>query len=286
MSRREIPIFMKRIIVTLIGALAALGLVLAMPAIVSAACSNPNQQSCSGSYGVSETFFGTGGTLCDPTNPSTSFQSSNYCAKTSVGELGVGNSLGTLYQAQAGFNTNREPSLAVLVNDSRCPDYDAVNGATRDLGVLDSASTKTTSVNFSAMSYLASGYVVQTSGQPPTYTGGHTFATPTYFTSATNTEQFGINLVHNTSPAVGNDASQLPDATFGFGAASAGGGAGTSTDYAVQNRFNYNNNDVIASSSKSSGVTCYDISYVFNIKNTTPAGTYTFNQSIVVTSTF
>lgn len=263
------------------SALAALVLIVGYPAIVSAACSDPNQQSCSSSYGVSETFFGTGGQLCVP---GSSGNSANYCAKSSVGELGVGNTLGTAYQAQAGFNTNREPSIAVLVNDSRCPDYNAVSGASRNL-VLNTGAAQTTSVNFSAMSYLASGYVVQTVGQAPTYAGGpHTLFTPGYFTSSPGTEQFGINLVHNTSPAVGNDPTQYPDVTFGFGGAATGNG--TTTNYGSPNHFNYNNSDTIASSLKSSGVTCYDISYLFNISNVTPAGTYVFNQSIVVTSTF
>ena len=256
-----------------------------IPNVVSAVCTDPNQQSCSSAYGVSETFFGTGGALCDP-GDSNSFHSGSYCAKTSVGELGVGNSLGTLYQAQAGFNTDRQPSLAVLINDSQCPDYDAVNGASRNVGTLDTSTTKSTSVNFSAMSYLASGYVVQTVGTPPSYTSGatHTFATPGYFTSSPGTEQFGINLVDNATPNVGTTVSQVPDATFGFGAPATGNG--TTTNYNSIDHFNYNSGDTIASSAKSSGVTCYDISYVFNISNITPAGTYTFNQSIVVTSTF
>jgi hypothetical protein len=133
---------------------------------------------------------------------------------------------------------------------------------------------------------LASGYIVQTVGSSPTnnavsphslnaLTGGGT--------SSPGTEQFGINLVANTTgcgaPAnFGAAPVQIPDSTFSFGAAASG--------YNTCGTFKYNNGDTIASSSKSSGETDYTISYLFNISSTTPDGFYTFNQSIVATSTY
>jgi hypothetical protein len=48
----------------------------------------------------------------------------------------------------------------------------------------------------------------------------------------------------------------------------------------------YRDGDAIAFSPKSSGDTRYTISYIFNISNVTPAGTYTMAQSLVATSTF
>lgn len=262
------------------SAVAALALVVGMPTIVSAACPDVNQQSCSSSYGVSETFFGTGGQLCIP---GSSGYSTNYCAKSSVGELGVGNSLGTLYQTQAGFNTNREPSLAVLVNDSGCyglSGHGGTAGTSFDAGALSTSAEHHVTANFSVLSYLASGYTVQTSGAAPTYAGGpHTLDTFTGFSSSPGTEQFGMNLVANTiDGGFGFDVAQEPDTTFGFGQ--------PSTNYDTPDTFSYTDGAQIASSSKSSGVTCYFPSYIFNISNVTPAGTYVFNQSIVVTSTF
>lgn len=256
------------------SALAALVLIVGYPAIVSAACSDPNQQSCSSSYGVSETFFGTGGQLCIP---GSSGNSANYCAKSSVGELGVGNTLGTAYQAQAGFNTNREPSLAVLVSDAGCNAVFSSSGTSFNVGALSTSSVSHVTANFSVLSYLASGYVVQTVGQGPTYAGGpHTLTSLANAAPSAGTEGFGMNLKANTG--FGHDVAQLPDATFGFGQPSAG--------YNTANQYSYTNGAQIASSSKSSGVTCYYPSYVFAISNVTPAGTYVFNQSIVVTSTF
>jgi hypothetical protein len=76
-----------------------LGLVL--PAAALAA------QSQSSSYQVNEVFFGTGGELhaC----------SSTFCAKQAAGETAIGNTAGTADQAQAGFNTDRQPYLEMTV---------------------------------------------------------------------------------------------------------------------------------------------------------------------------
>jgi len=233
------------------------------------ACSN-NQQSCSGGYGVSEVFFGNGGSL-------DSTCSSHYCAKQSAGEAGVGGTCGTAYCAQAGFNTDRTPSLTLVVNDSQCAYYN--NGV--NLGYLSPNATTTGNVNFSVESYLAGGYVVKTVGTPPTSNGPtpHTLTALTGGGASTaGTEQFGMNLVANTAPSVGADPVQKPDTTFGFGQAASG--------YNTPNVFRYNNGEMIAHSVKSSGTTCYAVSYIFNISGTTPDGVYTFNQAIVATSTF
>jgi hypothetical protein len=151
---------------------------------------------------------------------------------------------------------------------------------------LSESSASTTTATFSVESYLASGYIVQTIGNPPASNGvtPHTLSALTSGgTSSPGTEQFGINLVANTigcgAPAnVGANPVQVPDSTFSFGAAAAG--------YNTCGSFKYNNGDTIAISSKSSGETDYTISYLFNINHSTPDGQYTFRQSIVATATF
>lgn len=275
----EDRIFVRRFVV-IAGTLLAIFGVFLGGTVPAFACSDPTQQSCTSTYGVSETFFGTGGQLCDP---GVSGNSANYCAKTSVGELGVGNTLGTVYQAQVGFNTDRLPSLAVLVNDSQCSAvHGGTSGTSFNLGYLSTSSVSHVTANFSVMSYLANSYVVKTHGALPSYTTGGT----THFLSALSnaapsagTEGFGMNLKQNTIlGGFGFDRSQLPDSTFGFGE--------PSTGYNTADQFSYSDGAQIASSAKSSGVTCYFPSYVFAISNLTPAGQYMFSQSIVVTSTY
>lgn len=227
---------------------------LLMPALAYAA------QSASTNYQVNEVFFGSGGSL--------NSCSTNYCSKQSAGELTVGNPSSPNYQAHAGFNTDRSPYLQLIVN-----------GSSSDIGKLTSGTTKTANTSFSVKTYLASGYVVQTLSSPPTNNSYTMQALTTPTASNANSEQFGMNLVANTSPATfGVNPVQVPDASFASGAAASG--------YNTPNLFKYVTGDTIASANKSSGETDYTISYIFNISNVTPAGTYIFNQVLVATSTF
>lgn len=225
------------------------------------------QQSSSSSYQVNEVFFGTGGEL--------NACSGSYCSKQSAGELTVGNTKGTAFQAQAGFNTDRTPWLEASIVGS--PDV--------DLGVLDTGSTKTGTVQFKVKSYLSSGYVVQIVGAPPT-NSGHQLAPMSGAASSVGSEQFGMNLRANNlataSPNVfGTDPVHDPDyptEPFSFGTVSAA--------YNTVNSFKYNSTDTIASSVSSSSYTIYTISYIANISAVTPGGTYSTGQSIVATATF
>lgn len=266
----EDQIFMKRVVLSVSALLAVLAVFLG--AISPAyACSN-GQQSCSTGptgYGVSEVFFGTGGELntCS-TGPT------GYCAKTAVGETGVGLSCPTGPNKdciQAGYNTDRQPSLTFIVGAP----------ATPNLGYLNTGNVATDYATFSVQTYLASGYIVQAYGSPTSNGNPHVLTpitTPGGATSAPGTEQFGMNLVVNTSPVVGVAAAcQTPSfCTLGT----------IASNYANANKFYYTSGDAIVTGSSSTGQTNYTISYIFNISGATPDGTYTLNQSLVATSTF
>lgn len=219
-------------------------------------------QSQSANYQVNETFFGTGGEL--------NACSGSYCSKQSAGELTVGNTKSSSYQAQAGFNTNREESLQLIISSSAI-----------DLGVQSVAAPGVGTAKFIVKSYLSSGYIVQINGPSLTSAAGRQFAAlGTQTASTPGTEQFGINLTTNTSPAIPGSANpvQLPDGTFSFGSV---------TDaYNDTNVFRYVNGDTIAQSMSSSGTTEYTISYMSNISATTGSGLYTANHSLVATATF
>lgn len=215
----------------------------------------------SGSYQYDEAQVG---------NVGSGFESStNYQAFQNAGDLTVGNYTGTNYQIEGGFNTTTSPFLEAFVT-----------GGTINIGTLSTASAAHTTTTFYVRAYLASGYVVQTQGAAPQYNGSHTLiplSSPT--ASSAGTEQFGMNLVANTSPATfGANPSQLPDTTFGFGQAAAG--------YNTANLYKYHQGDVIAQSFKSSGETLYTISYIENISNTTPGGSYSYTQNLVITATY
>ncbi len=220
------------------------------------------QTSSSNNYQVTESFFGTGGELDAASN--------SYRSKQSAGELAVGAMRSNIYSAQAGFNTNRAQYIAM-----------ATLTPTVDVGVLDVGSAKTGSAQFWVKTYLSDGYVVQSYGGPPKNNTA-TFATSgTLFGSAPGTEQFGINLVDNTSPNVGADPTQAPDDPvnpFGFGE--------VDPDYDNINQFKYIDGDIIALSTRSSSDTTFTVSYLFNVSPITPGGTYTMTHVLVATSTY
>ncbi len=233
---------------------AATALMLLLPAVATAA------QSSSSSYQVNEVFFGAGGALNNC--------SANYCSKQSLGETGVGGTSSTNYQARAGFNTDREPFLQFIVN-----------GTNTDIGVLSTSSTATTTATFSVKNYLSSGYQVVTVSNPPKYNTYTMHNLTTASSSVAGTEQFGINVVANTSPTTfGANPVQVPSGVFSFGAAAPG--------YNTPNKYKYVPGDTIAYSSTSSGETDFTISYIYNISVVTPGGTYGFNDVLVATATF
>lgn len=236
---------------------AALVLLISLnPAVVYATTpviSSPN-------YGIDGGFFGTGGEL--------DANSANYRAKQAAGEIGVGNTSSPNFQANAGFNTTDTPFLEF-----------SVTAANTDLGVLTTGTTGRTSGTFSIRTYLSSGYIIQTASDPPKNSGHFLspLATPT--ASSAGTEQFGINLVHNTSPAsFGADPVQSPDNTFSFGT--------VATGYNTTNLYKYVKNDIVAESNQSSGTTNYTVSYIYNVDTITPGGTYSFNHVLVATATY
>jgi hypothetical protein len=224
-------------------------------------------QYSSSNYKTNEVIFGNGG----DNNQS----SSNYKAGVSAGALGVGRYSSANYQAYSGFLTPNEPFLEI-----------GIDTGTVDMGTLDVAATRSGQADFHVRAYVDTGYTVQTLSQPPKYTSGsasHTLSPmATLGSSAAGTEQFGINLVHNTSPAnFGNDPSPQPDGTFATGVAAAG--------YSTANQFKYNVGDTVArtpSGSSGWGLTNYTISYIANTSILTPAGNYTMVQDLVVVATY
>lgn len=220
------------------------------------------QSSSSGNYRVDQTFFGSGG--------ETDLNSTNYSGRATAGELAIGETSSLNYRAYAGFNTTDEPYIEFVVT-----------GDNIDLDYLDTAQAKTANGTFYVRAWQSNGYVVRTESDPPTNTFGNQQLTPlsTPTTSVPGTEQFGINLVANTSPATfGAAPQQVPDNSFSFGAAATG--------YDIANNYKYVKGDVVAQSPRSTSVTIYTLSYLFNIDEETPSGQYDFSHVLVATATY
>ncbi len=230
-------------------------------------------QSSSNSYRVEEAYFGSGGEV--------DLNSGSYNVQAGLGSLGVGLSSSTNYDVEAGFYTPNAPYLEMFVNSTVV-----------DLGTLSSSSTGTGVGVFWIRTYLSSSYFVKTMSQSLTSEGGAVLS-PKLTTGASSpgTEEFGINLVANTSPATfGADPVNVPDDSYADGQAF-GDGPGGERDYDDPNEYAYGVGDTIARSQatigrQAVGRTDYTISYIANISNITAGGTYRMEHDLVAVVTY
>ncbi len=228
----------------------------------------------SANYSVGESSFSTGGNR--------DAKSTNYGTSGIAGLNTVSNSSSTNFDTVAGLITPDVPFLEFFVT-----------GAIVDLGVLNSSTTSSGAAkagacacSFYVRTYLSSSYVVTTITPPPTSGGGAVLTakvTQALPSSSQSVEEFGMNLVANTSPAIGANPVNQPNGSFADGIAEPG--------YATQNLFKYSVGDIIAraaglSGSKAWGMTEYTISYIAKSNTVTPAGLYTMNQVLVATATY
>jgi hypothetical protein len=220
-------------------------------------------QGTSSGYRIDESYIGPGGALQS--------QSSTYTidpGQQALQGASTGESSSASFTTKGGSTTTADPSLTCGVNTS-----------TINFGAFSTSTASTATATFSVLNYTSAGYIVSIVGQPPKQGSRVLNALATQTTSSPGTEQFGINLVANTSPTTfGADPVQVPSSSFSFGAAA--------SNYNTANQFRYVSGDTIASSVKSSGQTNYTISYLVNVATSTPGGTYSGGQTIVCTGTY
>lgn len=211
----------------------------------------------SANYKFDETSIGSGGLIQS--------SSANYGATTAIGDLSVGNTASSNYQINTGSKTTNDPALSFSLTSG------AIN-----FGSFTASNATVTTATFSVSNYTSYGYVVQIVGNSPT-NGSHVIpAMTTTGPSIAGVEQFGINLVANTSPS--SFGANPDNGQFGFGVAA--------PNYNTSNQYRYVSGETIAMAPKSSGITNYTISYVVNVASLTPGGQYTSNQTIIVTGTY
>lgn len=238
------------------------GLVIAVLAVLSGGVAFANTAK-SPNFEAVEVEFGVGAALetC----------SGEYCAQATIGSMS-GESSSENFTAS--FDTldedDDEPLLALIVEPGES-----------NLGRLDIDRTATRTMKLHVRSHKAGGYIVQVIGAPPRYES-YTLATPLEpVASLAGVEQFGINLVANDDPQVG----QEPEST----------GEVIDDDilkdviaekYGMKNKFSYINGDVVAQTSSESSQIRYTVSMIVNVAGTTPAGHYSGDFSAIVTPVF
>ena len=218
------------------------------------------QSQSSGSYRIDESYIGPGGSVQS--------SSSSYSQSSSLGDTATGDSSSNSYQSQSGFNTTSDPRLVLVINTS------AIGFGGFSASVASHAVS-----TFSVLNYTSSGYSVYTVGSSPSNGSHNLLSMSSSAASQVGVEQFGMNLVANTSPVTfGADPVQVPSGSFSFGTASSG--------YNNANNFRYNAGEKIAESVKSSGETDFTISYIVNVATTTPGGNYSGNQELLVVGSY
>ena len=228
------------------------------------------------SYSLNESQIGGVGDL-NSSSPNYNFNPGIADGGSTLGDSFIGNSASTSYQSNGGFNTASSPTLAFTVSTSNV-----------SLGTLSTSAIKTGTATFNVKNYTSSGYIVQIVGTAPTM-GGHTLAALTTDTaSSTGTEQFGLNTVLNSVAGVGANPVQVPSSSFSYGVAGDGttGAFGSTRPYTISDKYRFNSGDTIASAPSSSGETDYTATFMANISNLTPGGTYQANLVLVATGTF
>lgn len=202
------------------------------------------QSSSSPNYEVVESEFGSGSL-----NESCSTE---YCGQASIGEVGQSSSAASPELGEAEYS---EPTIEMVVSPGES-----------NLGTLTTERTATKTTEIQIRNYLSGGYTLLIVGDPPSY-GDHVLATPSVPTTSTpGQEQFGMNIVRNTTLDVGADPVQVPadEEVFGEG----------DDSYNTPDFFMYQSGDVFAHSASDTGGTNYTISMIVNISNTTPSGHY------------
>jgi len=209
------------------------------------------------SFRFEETTLGNGG-LINSASP-------NFQSGVSIGDTAVGSSESSNFQFEAGSQTTDDPALSFAISSSNV-----------QFGNFTASGAATATSTFSVANYTSYSYVVRIIGDPPS-NGAHTIdALASGGPSVAGTEQFGINLVANTSPASVGANPNLGD--FGVGSAAA--------NYDTPNEYRFVSGESIASAPESSGEVTYTISYLVNVDSLTPGGQYTANHTLICTGTY
>lgn len=145
--------------------------------------------------------------------------------------------------------------------------------ATVALGSLSTAATGTGTSSMTVSTNAATGYSLTYSGTTLTSGSSTITALAAATASSVNNKQFGLNLMSNTTPAIGTAVS--------------GTGTGTpSVGYNTTNLFKFNTGDTIATATLPTNSNTYTASYIANISGATAAGIYSTVLTYTATANF
>ncbi len=143
-----------------------------------------------------------------------------------------------------------------------------------DMGELSSKETLTAQSQMAVGTNASGGFAITANGIPMS-AGTSVIDSPSTPTeSKQGTDQFGINLVANNTPAVGED----PEGIWANAVAS--------PDYGMPNHYKYVPGDVVAYSPNVSLMKKFTVSYIVNSSDNLRAGVYTTTITYIASGRF
>ena len=137
---------------------------------------------------------------------------------------------------------------------------------------ITTAGTGSTAMTISTNA--TSGYTLSYIGDTLKSGADNLTAMSTATTSSPNTKQFGMNLVHNTTPAIGADKT-------------GSGTAAPTTGYNTDGTFKFSTlGDTVASVSAPTNTNTFTASYIANMDGSTSAGVYSTILTYIATANF
>lgn len=164
------------------------------------------------------------------------------------------------------------PYLRFCVGLTVSLDCTSAAGSFIQLGELSKTNPNTATSQFSGSTNDPGGYSTFLAGRTMTSGNKTILGLNPAQPSIPGTSQFGLNLVANSNPAIGQNP----------------GGIGTmtpSSDYATPNLFKFSN-QVIASSPVSTNPNLLTVSYVVNVSNSQDPGIYSTTMTYIATAAF
>ncbi|RWZ78219.1 MAG: hypothetical protein EOT05_00410 [Candidatus Microsaccharimonas sossegonensis] len=148
-----------------------------------------------------------------------------------------------------------------------------ISGSTVSLGNASTTATASGTSVLAASTNASNGYSITVNGTTLTSGSNTITALAGGATSSVGTKQFGINLVGNTTPAVGS-------------AVSGSGTGAAATNYGTANTFRFGSGETVATVGAPTNANTYTVSYIANIDGVTPPGAYTSNLTYVATANY
>lgn len=143
-----------------------------------------------------------------------------------------------------------------------------------DMGTLSPGATLTAQSQMAVGTNASAGFVITANGPPPTAGTNIISALEVPTVSSPGQNQFGINLVANTQPAVGID----PEGEWV--------NADATPDYSRPNMYKFEDRDIVASSPNVSLMKKFTVSYILNSSPDLKAGVYTTSVNFIASGRF